>query len=1478
MVISGSPFLKSLLLSVKLIFLCYLYAGAQLSASFQVNKTGGCAPLAITFTNTTSGATAAAAYLWDFGNGNTSILQNPGAIYNEEKAYSVTLTVKDGALSSAKNIQITVYTPPLVDFTATPLKECLPAVVNLSATSATANTSYTWDYGDGNTERTFSGITSHTYTIPQNATVSLTVANSYGCTRTIQKDNLVKILPPIVINFAAAKTILCRITDAVQFSNTSTGPGTLSYLWNFGDGSTAVLAAPSHVFNKRGTYTVALTVTSSEGCVATSTLSGYINVADFTSDFTQPALICNSTDYISFSNSSTPVPDNYVWTLDGVDQSYTSGAFYTSFPGSGQHTIKLTNTFGTCKDSVSKIIDVKKSPDLQGFSSTVMGNCGAPVACNFNDTTAGNIKWEWNFQSQYYSDSVFSRLKNPSFTYESNGDSRVRLKVQNATGCTAVAEKIVSITPPYVYIQNQATNVACESVRLKLSAFISPVTDSILSYNWTFGDSTSSTAPEIDHTFSVPGSYPVTLTYKTLSGCTNTLQHQTIDVYPKPIANFTADSTTLCGTNQVIFTAETAPGNWSYEWDYGDGTSRGYYAAFNTNHIYNYDSTYTVRLIVTDRGNCSDTMIRVNYIKVLPPFPIIASVTNTCDGNRGLVTFTQASIKANQLTWDFGDGTTLVTDSTKKTVQHQYTVSKQYPIKLTATNAQCTVSAFSYAQALLKQSPLLTADKTEVCSEDKLVVKITNYDRNPLVDLISPNYAMAYEYGDKSPFSGIVKVDDYFYLWSNEFFGTLSNFDKAKNDLRVITTSVSFGCQDTSNYIKLVSKGSLAGFEKLSDNKCFKLPVLLKDTSKTNNKIISWQWNFGDGSSQTFSTGGIVSHIYADPGQYNISLTITDSTGCTTNTSTNAQYQVAEVNGPKAAFGVSSANTTITLPVYFNNNTNNYNSPATEYKWLFGDGTSSADYSPVHAYYNPGSYTVQLIAVNPSSGCSDTASQLIVVNNFVPAFSISNNYLTGAGCPPVLVNLSNNSYNYTSVKWDFGDGTSADNLNYPSHIYEQAGKYIITLYVYGPSGLTATFKDSINILLPNGSIKTSKKEGCIGFTPTLTAAAVNATAYLWDYGDGTVGGSNTNNTTHQYKEPGSYIPLLLLIDSIGCTAAAMLPDTINVHPNPVITIVPQNPRICLGQPASLVASGGTSYSWSPASGLSNAAIANPVANPVVTTNYLLTVKDNIGCTSTAGQTITVVQPGKISVSGNTAVCLGKSVQLIASGATSFKWIFSTGGLNETQTGTTLASPTSTTTYTVTGTDEFKCFSDTTTVIVTVLPLPTVNISPLPEILLGSQVSINSTSSSDVTAWSWSPSDYLNCTNCSNPKSTPLAEQTYLLTVTNNNGCTASASVKLKLQCDQSRVFIPGAFSPNGDGKNDVFSIMGMSVVKHMVIYNRWGTPVYERSNYTATDRFTGWNGTYNGEPLPGGTYAYFAEMQCPAGGLFLKKGTVVLVR
>ncbi|MDN3656468.1 PKD domain-containing protein [Ferruginibacter paludis] len=1466
---------KPVLLFTLIILLYCANATAQLTADFTLDKSNGCAPLAVNFTNTSSGASAAAIYTWDFDNGNSAFIANPGAIFIEEKTYNVTLTVSDGSFTSSKTKQVTVNTPPLADFTVSPVKGCLPVTVNFNATTTQGSNLYTWDFGDGNTQQGYNSATAHTYTIPQKVSVSLTVGNSYGCTKTIQKDNILTILPAISAVFGASRTFLCRVTDAVEFTNTSYGPGTLTYLWDFGDGTTSTVITPSHTFKTKGTFTVTLTVTSSEGCAAVNTQSGYINVDNFKTDFTVPSLICQGFNIV-FNNTSTPIASTTEWFVDGVPAYayYYDNSLNYNFAVTGAHTIELKNTFGSCRDSASKKAVINEVPNLNGFITNKTSECNAPVKVNFKDTTASAVKWEWNF-NQYYLTDIQSVLQAPSYTYINNGDHYISLRVTNAAGCTSTANQYVSITGPYVSITSNGTAPTCGPYSLK---FTTTSSDSIIQYNWNFGDGNFSTEAQPSHLFNTGGYWPVTLTYKTKTGCSGTATYGTVAVYLMPKANFSAGSTTICGNSPVTFNAVYQGADTDYYWDFGDNNYPGYNYGSSPTHQYLYDSTYTVTLIVANRGNCRDTITRTNYIKVLPPFPRITSQANTCAGTRGMVTFTQESKKANTWTWDFGDGITKTFFADSPSVNHVYNATGSYKAVLINTNGQCTVRDSIYTKVLLKQTPLLTASATQVCSDGNVHIQISKLQNNPAYPSYDNHYNFEkLEYNDGSAFTGyIVRDNDSNYYWSNSFKGTLGNFSTNTTALRIILRSSSFQCPDTTNFIPLAIKGSKAGFEVVTDNVCFKLPIVLKDTSNTNNKIVSWQWNFGDGAVETVAQGGLVRHTYSNPGYYYVSLTVVDASGCSTTTPSYSQY--VTVNGPKATFYPSTTNTYITLPVYFYNNTNNYNSNNTQYKWQFGDGISSSDYSPQHTYQRPGQYTVQLITTNPDTGCTDTTSQVIIVSNFIPIFTFDKMYLTGAGCPPVLVKMTNNSTNYTSVKWDFGDGTSADNLNYPGHIYEQPGKYIITLYVYGPSGLTGTFKDSLLIQLPQGGIKTNKKEGCIGLTPTFTITTKNALAYVWDYGDGTIVSNGNLTTNHQYNHPGSFIPLMVLTDSNGCSAFAPLADTILVHPDPVIKVIPQDPRICRGQQLNITASGGSFYSWSPAIGLSNASIASPAASPSVTTTYTVTVKDNIGCSSSAAQKITVVQPGKLTAGSNAAVCLGKSVQINVAGAAFYQWINNTAGLSNTSISNPVASPLQTTSYTVTGTDEYKCFSDTAIIKIAVLALPTVSVAQVPDILLGTQIPLNSTSSSDVITWNWMPADYLSCSDCPSPVSTPLAQKNYTLTVTNSNGCSASAEVILKLQCQENRVFIPAAFSPNGDGKNDVFNIRGISVVKHLIVYNRWGAPVFERHNFIASERSAGWDGTFRGEPLPVGTYAYFAQMECPSGRSFNRNGTVVLVR
>jgi len=272
------------------------------------------------------------------------------------------------------------------------------------------------------------------------------------------------------------------------------------------------------------------------------------------------------------------------------------------------------------------------------------------------------------------------------------------------------------------------------------------------------------------------------------------------------------------------------------------------------------------------------------------------------------------------------------------------------------------------------------------------------------------------------------------------------------------------------------------------------------------------------------------------------------------------------------------------------------------------------------------------------------------------------------------------------------------------------------------------------------------------------------------------------------------------------------------------------------------------------------------------------VADDIGCTGSDSIRVRVVQPETVQVSpDSTAICLGKEVPITATGAYSYSWIGS--GLNAANISNPVASPSVSTVYRVAGSDSAGCFSDTVSVIVTVLPVPTVNAGPDLQVLAETPVTIPAVGSPDVVAWLWTPSIDLSCTNCAQPVCTPKQTQQYIVTVTAADGCMASDTVVVKLLCDEAKVRIPDAFTPNGDGHNDRFTVLGaISVVNHMAIYDRWGVKVFEADHFAPADPGTGWDGTMHGQPAPPGVYVYYAEMQCPGGGVFIMKGTVVLIR
>lgn len=247
----------------------------------------GFAPLVAAFTNNSTGISAAATYEWQSGNGNKTVIANPSSVFDDEGAYTVTLTVRDGSQTSTVIKTINVSKSPVVDFELSVIKGCFLLEVQFSAKALACDgeiADYFWDFGDGNVLSTMEPNVSYTFTSAGNRSVSLTVTNSGGCQSTLLKENLLQVLPETRAVFSPKKSFICSVSDPVTFLNASVGPGQLTFAWDFGDGTTSTEKIPSRILKDKGEFFAKLTVSSSEGCTHTTTLSDAINVANFVTD------------------------------------------------------------------------------------------------------------------------------------------------------------------------------------------------------------------------------------------------------------------------------------------------------------------------------------------------------------------------------------------------------------------------------------------------------------------------------------------------------------------------------------------------------------------------------------------------------------------------------------------------------------------------------------------------------------------------------------------------------------------------------------------------------------------------------------------------------------------------------------------------------------------------------------------------------------------------------------------------------------------------------------------------------------------------------------------------------------------------------------------------------------------------------------------------------------------------------------------
>lgn len=350
----------------------------------------------VQFTDTSTGDVDS--WLWDFGDGTTSTLQNPTHIYTSDSIWTVSLTVTSATGSETVTKTLESGSLPVVDFSSDlQYTEVDKDILFTSAVTGVVDV-YLWDFGDGNTSTDQNPT--HKYDTDDTFTVELTATNKWG-TATETKTSYIETYVPIapVADFSVDNDNPIQ-DEEITFTNQSIGIPEPTYLWDFGDGQTSTAKNPSHIYDTAGIYDVSLTVTNTTG-TSTETKTGFITVevsavppvAAFTVDNSNPTL--NTT--VQFTDQSTGEPTSWLWDFgDGTTSTLQNPTKKWTNTNYKNITLTVTNAEGSDNLTKNNYVRVYNNPLIKGATADTNGRLGVGT----------------NGQSQQYIDVRFSYVRN----------------------------------------------------------------------------------------------------------------------------------------------------------------------------------------------------------------------------------------------------------------------------------------------------------------------------------------------------------------------------------------------------------------------------------------------------------------------------------------------------------------------------------------------------------------------------------------------------------------------------------------------------------------------------------------------------------------------------------------------------------------------------------------------------------------------------------------------------------------------------------------------------------------------------------------------------------------------------------------------------------------------------------------------------------------------------------------------------------
>ncbi|MDG2331752.1 MAG: gliding motility-associated C-terminal domain-containing protein, partial [Flavobacteriales bacterium] len=615
--------------------------------------------------------------------------------------------------------------------------------------------------------------------------------------------------------------------------------------------------------------------------------------------------------------------------------------------------------------------------------------------------------------------------------------------------------------------------------------------------------------------------------------------------------------------------------------------------------------------------------------------------------------------------------------------------------------------------------------------------------------------------------------------------------------------------------------GPNAAFQSTTDGNDFYLMVLNMDAAS-----ILYATFFGggissehvDGGTSRFDKNGIVYQAVCAGCGGNSDFPTTPGAWSNTNNSTNCNLGVFK-------FGVGNINTSISIPQpyvcipnsyqFFNNSIG-----GNQYYWDFGDGDSSNLFEPSHDYLDTGSFTVTLI-VSDTTGCilSDTAQIEIEVFQIDTASIQTPNVL----CPGDSVQLvAQGGLTYQWLPSTFlSDSTSAQPFAFPP---------ITTDYMVIASDSCGIDTAYTTVQVYTTSWTISEDTTICGGVPTQLSATGGVT-YSWEPSALLIGANTANPTIITFDTTEVTVEIT---SPDGCISRdTLFVNTITGAPVPILSA---DTNVCLGDTITITAGGVATSEF----------ISPSVTDPFDSSQEVFPIANTIYVVSFTNQCGTVFDSIEISIltiepitSPDTLICIGDTVNLWVSGGEIYSWEPSET-LAFPDSSNTSAWPVVPTTYMVNVIGTNGCEKEVSA-SVGIYPDPETDAGNDQYITYGAETQLFAQVPAGSSIY-WTSTDTLICPTCIDPVIFPTQTTAYILTIADANGCTSSDTVVIYLD---GSLYVPNAFTPNGDGNNDFFAIQGLEIVKFQVrIFDRWGLQLFYSDNISDH-----WNGIYKGEPV-----------------------------